>query len=463
LIRHEKRTVRRFVLAVVLGAMASVVSSDVSAQAWLEDRSRREGPGIRVGNLELHPGLGAEAGYDSNVYLSSAGQTQPSFILRFTPHLDLSTLGAERRAGSEGETREQRERKLAFRLGAAAPIYLFLADSLRHRSNVGAQGSFNLTVRPDGDISFAIYDDYSRSVRPFTEDGANSYGMHRNNFGMTLKAGTDGSVYVTKVTYEFGLNMLEDNAFSYLNNIENRARFGMFWKFFPKTAIFFDSQVIHQSYIGGYPPAARYSYMVRVASNTRVSSSVGLNGAISAKTTVQAQVGYGAALVHDDLMDDLETVIGKLYLSLRPRATLVMRIGYDRDIYPAYSGVYYTLDRGLVELETMLKGRILLGARVWGGYLSSGTVLSAFSSSSGGTVTATPINPEGLTKRTDVIVNGSIFGEYRIKDWLAITASAALIWDQTGFRYNRYFLGPAPPDPANFVKMEAWLGCRVFY
>src|SRR5690606_25316226 len=113
-------------------------------------------PGIRVGNVELHPGLGVEAGYDSNVYLSSAGQTQPSFLLRFTPHFDLSTLGPERREGSEGERRESRERKLAFRMGAAAPIYLFLADDLRHRSNVGALGHFNLTVRPDGDISFSL-------------------------------------------------------------------------------------------------------------------------------------------------------------------------------------------------------------------------------------------------------------------------------------------------------------------
>ena len=38
-----------------------------------------------------------------------------------------------------------------------------------------------------------------------------------------------------------------------------------------------------------------------------------------------------------------------------------------------------------------------------------------------------------------------------------------LVHDATGFRYNRYFLGVVPPDPASFFKFEAWLGARVFY
>jgi hypothetical protein len=441
----------------ILAAWASALSSDAFAQAWMEDRSRREGPGIRVGNLELHPGLGVEAGYDSNVYLSSAGETQASGVLRFTPHLDLSTLGPERREGSAGERPESRERKLAFRMGAATPIYLFLADSVRQRSNVGALGHFALTMRPDGDISFSVYDNYARRVRPFTEDGANSYSIHRNDAGMLLKLGTKGSVYVATLNYEFGLNVLEDRVFSYLNNFENRARFGMFWKFFPKTALFFNSEVIHQTYFGTFDLAtARLSYMVRTADNTRIATTVGVNGAITAKVSIQGEVGYGAALIKETLFTETETVIGKLYLTLRPRPTMTLRVGYDRGIHPSFSGIYYTLDRGLAEIETMLSGRVLTGARVWAGYLQTGTVLSMDAS-------ASPINPEGETVRTDVVVNGSLFGEYRVRDWFAITASAALIYDQTGFRYNRFFLGPVPPDPADFFKVEVWGGARVFY
>ena len=35
-------------------------------QRWLVDRQYREGAGFRVGDFELHPGIGADFGYDSN-------------------------------------------------------------------------------------------------------------------------------------------------------------------------------------------------------------------------------------------------------------------------------------------------------------------------------------------------------------------------------------------------------------
>lgn len=440
----------------------SAASARVEAQAWLEDRARREGPGIRLGNLELHPGLGVEAGYDSNVFLSPSGDRFESGILRITPHLDLSTLGPERRATREGDHKAAQERKLAFRFGAAAPFYLYLADELRDRSNVGAQGSFNLTIRPDGDVSFAIYDDYSRRIRPFTEQGAGNYSYHGNDAGVALTVGTRGGVFTTRIGYELGLNLFEDAAFSYLNNFENRGTFRMLWKFFPKTALFFESKVVHQTYFGAFH-SDLYRYLVRTADNTRVTTSVGANGALTSKVAILGQVGYAAAIVHDELLSDVETLVAKLYLTLRPRETLRVRIGYDRDVHPAFSGVYYTLDRGLGELETMLGGRTLLGARVWVGKLKSGTILSWDARIVGGELVGTPIDPEGRTSRSDVIVDGSIFGEYRVRDWIAITMSGGLVHDATGFRYNRYFLGVVPPDPASFFKFEAWLGARVFY
>src|SRR5690606_26749332 len=100
--QRPKPRISRLVLATLL-VILSAASARVEAQAWLEDRARREGPGIRLGNLELHPGLGVEAGYDSNVFLSPSGDRFESGILRITPHLDLSTLGPERRATREGD------------------------------------------------------------------------------------------------------------------------------------------------------------------------------------------------------------------------------------------------------------------------------------------------------------------------------------------------------------------------
>ena len=73
-------------------------------QPWLKDRRYGEGIGIRTGNLEFHPSLAAELGYDSNFFLRS-GECTPgtpqcqnetpvydAWRLRVTPSFSLSTL-----------------------------------------------------------------------------------------------------------------------------------------------------------------------------------------------------------------------------------------------------------------------------------------------------------------------------------------------------------------------------------
>ena len=39
------------------------------AQGWLSDRKYSEGIGIKAGDFEIHPGIGGEAGFDSNWFL----------------------------------------------------------------------------------------------------------------------------------------------------------------------------------------------------------------------------------------------------------------------------------------------------------------------------------------------------------------------------------------------------------
>ena len=88
-------------------ATALTAAAPAVAQDWLSDRKRAEGPGIRLGDFELHPGIGIEGGYDSNVFFSDGGATStaivPSGILRITPHFFFSTVSAQREA--EGESR----------------------------------------------------------------------------------------------------------------------------------------------------------------------------------------------------------------------------------------------------------------------------------------------------------------------------------------------------------------------
>ena len=109
-----KRSIRAMALLRVAGrvavpaAVASLfVAHPAAAQQWLTDRQYQEGPGAKVGDFELHPGIAAEGGYDSNYYLrtdkTGAGISNGGVVgtpeLRVTPSLSLQTLGTQRTEG----------------------------------------------------------------------------------------------------------------------------------------------------------------------------------------------------------------------------------------------------------------------------------------------------------------------------------------------------------------------------
>src|SRR5689334_5590690 len=81
-----------------------------AAQPWLEDRRYSEGIGFKAGRFELHPGIAAEFGYDSNFFQRADATIQApnttdlkpvdAWRLRVTPSLTFSTV-SDRRHGSE--------------------------------------------------------------------------------------------------------------------------------------------------------------------------------------------------------------------------------------------------------------------------------------------------------------------------------------------------------------------------
>jgi len=126
-------------------AVALLVSRAASAQSqyaaqpdspqWLQDRRYNEGIGVRTGDLELHPGIAGEAGYDSNWYLRSDKQgvangpptapVIPAIEFRITPSLYLSTIDPQRREGDLVATPPD----VAFRAGVNATYREFISVS----------------------------------------------------------------------------------------------------------------------------------------------------------------------------------------------------------------------------------------------------------------------------------------------------------------------------------------------
>src|SRR5258708_2429517 len=92
----------KFCLTLAATVLLGAISLEAHAQQpWLSDRSSGEGIGIRVGNLELHPGIAGELGYDSNYFLRAPSEDPlAAYVLRVTPSISLSTLWAHHGCGA---------------------------------------------------------------------------------------------------------------------------------------------------------------------------------------------------------------------------------------------------------------------------------------------------------------------------------------------------------------------------
>jgi len=72
----KRRLASSVALFTVLLARVAVAQSSQNVTAaggpeWLKDRRYNEGIGIRTGDVEIHPGIAGEVGYDSNYFMRS--------------------------------------------------------------------------------------------------------------------------------------------------------------------------------------------------------------------------------------------------------------------------------------------------------------------------------------------------------------------------------------------------------
>jgi hypothetical protein len=432
-----------------------------SAQTgWLADRSRSEGPGFRVGDFELHPGLGVEVGWDSNLYFTE-DNPDPAMrtdrgrvdtgILRVTPHFLFSTIGQQRR--EQGEARDDAESSpptVAFRGGVSAAYYEFFADP--NRRNVEINGSMRLQVLPQRPFSFTIYDEFQRSVRPFTENFNPAAAQARigNQAGLDLAFQTEGGIVQVRAGYIFGLDFFEDNRFQYASSFSHTISLQESFRFLPQTAFIHDTTFIIQDYFGNITASP-----VLLSDNFRLRTRVGLNGAITPEVSLQGMVGYTAGFYPNTVIagtpydQDYDSIVAQVELRWQIMQGMRLSLGYDRDFFSSFVGNYYSRDRGYLNFQMLIAGAFLLGADFEVGYVDFGLIRGG---------------PTGIIDTTggvrqDIRIGGGLFAEYRFTDWLGINATFRYQGQLTNYQYTNV----AFVDPAQFNKFEVFGGVRVFY
>jgi hypothetical protein len=504
------------VVLIVLATRAASAQPQYTGQSdspqWLKDRKYNEGIGIRAGDLELHPGVAGEVGYDSNWFLRtdraqcSGGLTPfcdngppkatiiPALEFRVTPSLYLSTLGPERREGDVGPS----QRNIAFRAGAHLTYREFIGlksdpnTDISQQRNVSGAADARLDIQPEHPVGGALFASYARLIQPNSTTSDPNLSFNRDNVGLggELALQPGSGTLDWRFGYQFSAVLFEENLGAGFNDVTHEAFTRGRWKFRPRTALLYDATLRFISYSN--PDQAALQGLV---GSTPVRARIGMNGLITDRFTALAMVGWGASfydntspLQPNNCRDapppgppaasfrcsqpQYDSVIGqaelKWFLAASPGIASLpevglslssIAIGYNRDFQNSFLGNFYGTDRGYLRFAYFFAGRALVSLEGGAGAVEYPDMYFL--------PTAGLANPVPRHKAfTDIRADATLFGEYRFTDTFGINAT---------LRYTANFSSthdlpdqPFAPVGASGVfdmswsKYEAFLGVRWF-
>lgn len=260
-------------------AFAQASSSEVSiGYGGLPYKSSGEtNTGIQLSDgLLLHAGVGAEAGYDTNVYYDA---TKPlgSSIFRVMPFAELTNAT---RNGVNTQLTFDARAGLQYRHYGNSTIRSAYADAWN--PNAGLSLSYG-----GAQFAFGLADLFARvEDPPYATNGVPQLGaIQRTNNQASVEGrwAPGGGRLTTTLRY---VNMVDvyDGNYSYANSVQNTLMLDVAWKWLPKTAIFVNVQ---QGYIDYYNRGN-----IAKSNAFPLTATVGARGLLTAKTSVLLALGY---------------------------------------------------------------------------------------------------------------------------------------------------------------------------
>jgi len=399
------------------------------SQRWLADR-RNRGPGIRVGDLEVHPGVAGELGYDSN-YFQGSGETGelggailresvvPTLRLRVTPSLSVSTFGLGRNppGGAQLPPKFTFAGDLALRWNQLLALGSVPGTGDSSRTFIDGDVALQADVLPRRPWSFGANATVSRVAQPNNDPGVLGASLERTTLmgGADLRWRPGGGTLEWSVGYD-GTYVRFDDAELALDYVDHGPNVKGRWTFFPQTALLYDGRVGFVSYL------ARQD---RLIDSTPISSTFGFNGLITSRIALLLQAGWKATFFEDQTrVSDYDGMIGRVegtwYIASEPaeggvRGFSTAKLGYQRDVATSGIANYYVVDRIYGDVSYAAGGVFFLTARAGVGFIEHPrTSLRLWN---GSTYEQSEIDEV----RPDVLVSG----EYRVTTNVALLGSVS--------------------------------------
>lgn len=452
-----------------------------SAQGWMKDRRFTEGAGVRAGDVELHPGLGAEIGYDSNWFLRShkegpnlingapANPPRDAAVLRITPSFSIGTISQRRTQDQAGAERLE-PRVLQIR-GTVAATYreFFGAEEVRKQRNVSGNAALRADINAGRPIAFAVFGGYQRLIQPAVVADPNlSFNRSDLTGGAEVTVMPGGGTLDLRAGYQARAALFEESQGVPFTNISHTISERNRWRFRPRTALFHDTSLSFVS----YPNADRS--VLYLNDSTPVRTRAGVTGLVTERIGTTLAAGYGATFFRnpaapsstqfDSFVAQAEAVI---YLSKAGSAgepgqdTLLLStltFGYLRDFSMSLLGNFYTVNKGYAGVEYWFGGKAVANLT---GYVEGQNYPPVFTTAAGGAPAAAV-----TTDFTNIRTGGTLFGEYRLSDTFGLntTIDYTQTFSDTQLPASGTAAGGAPGQvyDLNWRRFQAFIGARWF-
>jgi hypothetical protein len=449
-----------------------------SGQPWLDDRRYGQGIGVRSGDLELHPGIAAQVGYDSNYFQNSGDvgvTTDGAFSLhepvidvarlRITPSLSLKTLSESRLVGGQQaappvanfEARGHVSYNMLFPIESSAS-----GDSLSNfiQGAAGLQLDL-LPERPWGaDASLSV----ARYVQPNNDPllpPAFSRGTYQGEVGIIWRPG--GKKMSWRLAYGATYTRFELDIFTGYDNLAHGLITTGHWKFLPRTALLYEGRIGFVSYSDNASA---------LADSKPMSTKLGLAGLLSNHVSLLTMLGWLSTFYEPvaGARQDYDGPIGQLQLTYYPSpqpeaptgATAVglssVAVGYLRSVDNAYLGNYVRRDRVYSDLSYFVGGVVVLSLQ--GGLSVLGRPAA--------TIGDSPGPNDHIAAFNEKRVDATAFAEWRTSNTFGINATViynAALDNQLVQARAEGTVPPGQPMPVEnlrFDRYELWLGARWF-
>jgi hypothetical protein len=478
----RSRVIGRSIGALAIGASLFLVPKQASAQAWLQDRRVLEGEGLRGGDFEFHPGIGAQLGYDSNYFLrtekvdprfvNGAPQNPPTDggLLRIVPSLTLNTVRPKDPTAAPSP--------IAFSAAVAAAYSEFFgAQELRDQRNVAGNANARLDINNGRPIAFGVFASYQRLIQPSVV-GNPDLSFNRSDVGagadVTVTPG--GGTLDMRFGYQFFGALFEDSEGAPYTNYTHEISVRNRWRFRPRTALFSETTLRFIS----YPNADRALNYLN--DSTPLRTRFGVTGLVTDRFGMLVAAGYGAtffqkpelnsSLQYDSINAQAE---GTFYLSQGAgtdepgKATLLLStisFGYVRDFQNSLLANYYTSDKGYAKITYLFGNKVVMTLDGYGEALS---YPQPFYNSATGPVAVNGANGAPTGDFTNYRIGARLFLEYKLTSALAINASfdyAQMISDVAIDQGGTTAPGVGAPTQLydlSWRRFQAFAGARYFF